>query len=69
VPDVISVLDEDTGRAVLTERLRYGQRVRVLGLPGPEIWRTSEGLDVVGPRAFGYDLDYRQVADLAAHAG
>ena len=34
-------------------------------------WRTPEGLAVVGPRAFGYDIDYvpveeRMVAKAAA---
>jgi DUF917 family protein len=69
VPDIISVLDEDTGRAVVTERLRYGQRVHVLGYPAPAIWRTPEGLQVVGPRAFGYDLEYRPLHGLERNGG
>jgi hypothetical protein len=30
------------------------------------IWRTERGLEVTGPRAFGYDLDYQPVEELAA---
>ena len=38
--------------------MRYGFRVTVLGFLAPALWTTPEGLRVVGPRAFGYDLDY-----------
>ncbi|CAM3402473.1 DUF917 domain-containing protein [Hydrogenibacillus schlegelii] len=53
VPDLIAVLDAETGMAVTTERLRYGQRVRVIGIPTPEIMRSDAALAVWGPQAFG----------------
>ncbi|MEU7057541.1 DUF917 domain-containing protein [Streptomyces sp. NPDC046197] len=58
VPDIIAVLTLAEGRPVGTERLHYGQRVGVVVIPGPGVWRTEEGLRVVGPRSFGYDVDY-----------
>jgi len=58
-PDLICVLDSDTGEAIGTEMIRYGQRVSVIVLPSPEIFLTPRGLDHVGPRAFGYDIDFR----------
>lgn len=58
VPDLISLLDVDTGLPITTEYLRYGYRVVVVGMPTNEKWRTPEALDVVGPRYFGYDIDY-----------
>ncbi len=58
VPDLISMLEEDTGEPITTEQLRYGFRVFVLGLPCDKRWRTDKGLAVVGPRYFGYDVDY-----------
>lgn len=60
-PDLICVLDSVSGEAVGTETIRYGQRVTVIALPGPDIFLTPEGLAHVGPRAFGYDLDFRSV--------
>jgi uncharacterized protein len=57
-PDLICLLDSVSGEAIGTESLRYGQRISVVALPAPEILRTPKGLDHVGPRAFGYDLDY-----------
>jgi DUF917 family protein len=62
VPDIITVLDTYTGEVVTTGELRYGQRVVLLALPCPDVWRTPAGLDLVGPAAFGLDLPYRPVA-------
>ena len=54
VPDLIVVLDVDTGLPITTEVLRYGQRIAVLALPCDDLLRTPEALKVVGPAAFGY---------------
>ncbi len=61
VPDIICLLDATTGEAIGTEALRYGQRVKVVALPAPAVQTTAKGLEHVGPRAFGYDLDFRSV--------
>jgi uncharacterized protein len=37
--------------------LRYGQRVVVLAAPCDPRWHTPEGVQLVGPRYFGYDID------------
>jgi len=58
VPDVITVLDAHSGEAIVTERLRYGQRVSVIAFPCDPVWRTARGLDVAGPAAFGYAFPY-----------
>lgn len=64
VPDLITLVDEATGTAVPTERVRFGQRVVALGIACPDVWRGSEGLRVAGPAHFGYELDYVPVEDL-----
>jgi len=51
-------LDSESGRPITTERLRYGLRVLVIGIPCNEKWRTPKGLETVGPRYFGYNIDY-----------
>jgi DUF917 family protein len=58
VPDLISILDADTGLPITTEYLRYGYRVIAIGMPIHDKWRTPEGLKVIGPRYFGYDINY-----------
>jgi DUF917 family protein len=64
VPDVISVLDANSGDAISTERLRYGQRVTVIAFPSDPMWTTPDGLALVGPGAFDYDFDYAPVTEL-----
>jgi DUF917 family protein len=66
VPDIITVLDSQTGRAIHTERLRYGQRVTVVAFPCDPIWRSDAGLELAGPRAFGYDIDFVPVETIHA---
>lgn len=63
VPDLITVLDIETGEPITTEGLRYGFRVVVLGMPCTPKWRTPAGLALVGPRYFGYDIDYVPVEE------
>jgi DUF917 family protein len=58
VPDLICVLDSDSGEPVTTETLRYGLRVTVLGVPCDPRWRTPEGLALAGPGYFGYTHTY-----------
>lgn len=58
VPDLICILDSELGTAITTERLRYGQRATVLGIPTPEIMRSEAALQVWGPGAFGYDIPF-----------
>lgn len=58
VPDLIVLVDVDSGEPLTTEVLRYGFRVEVLVLPPPPVLTTPEALRFVGPRAFGYDVDY-----------
>lgn len=60
-PDLICVLDPISGNAFGTETIRYGMRVTIIALPAPPVFLTPKGLDHVGPRAFGYDLDFRSV--------
>jgi DUF917 family protein len=63
VPDLIIVLDAESGQPITTEEIRYGFRVSVLGAPCDPRWRTPAGLLLVGPRYFGYDFDYVPLED------
>jgi len=69
VPDLITVLDAETGEPITTEGLAYGHRVRVVGMPCAEQWRTDAGLELVGPRYFDYDVDYRPIEAIHGDAG
>ena len=58
-PDLITVLDAETGAPVTADTLRYGLRLVTLAFPCNDKWRTPEGLALVGPRYFKYDVEYR----------
>jgi uncharacterized protein len=57
-PDLICLVDHETSDPITTETLAYGQRVDVLALPCAPEWHRDGMLEVVGPKAFGYDVDY-----------
>lgn len=63
-PDLIAVLDSETGMPITTEGLRYGARCVVIGLPCNNKWRTEKGIATCGPSYFGYDVDYQPVENL-----
>lgn len=58
VPDLITIVDYETGTPINAERLRYGQRVSVFATGCPEFYRSDAALKVVAPRCFGFDIDY-----------
>jgi len=67
VPDLICIVDEDTAEPITTEILRYGLRVVVTAIPAPEMLKTPEALQVIGPAAFGYpDVEYVPMAGVYA---
>jgi DUF917 family protein len=61
VPELICVIDSISGDATGTETVRYGQRVSVIALPAPPLLLTPRGIELTGPRAFGYDLDFQSL--------
>ncbi|MGE7837458.1 DUF917 domain-containing protein [Viridibacillus arvi] len=63
-PDLIAVLDAETGFPITTERMKYGARVVVVAFPCHSKWRTKKGIETVGPYYFGYDFEYRPVEEL-----
>ncbi|HIU26688.1 MAG TPA: DUF917 domain-containing protein [Candidatus Copromorpha excrementigallinarum] len=63
VPDLICIVDAETFVPVTTDALKYGKRVYVTGLKCFEMWRSPEGLELVGPKYFGCDTDYIPVEE------
>jgi len=61
VPDLITVLDSQSGTSLGTHEYRYGLRVTVLALAGSPLWTTPRGLKDGGPGAFGLDVPYHPV--------
>jgi DUF917 family protein len=57
-PDLIVVIGPN-GMPVTNPYATVGDPVTVVGLPAADQWRTERGIEVLGPRALGFDVDYR----------
>lgn len=57
-PDLICMIGED-GNPLTTPNFDLGQRMTVIALPSPEIWKTPEGIACFGPKHFGFDIEYK----------
>ena len=66
VPDLITVVDRETGQAITTESLKYGQRVKVIGTSAAPVMRSEASLKVFGPRAFGINEDFVPIEKLVS---
>lgn len=64
VPDLICMVDTETAEPIPVEALKYGQRIKVLGVSAPPILRTAESLAIVGPQAFGLDDPFVPIENL-----
>lgn len=62
-PDLITLVHSETIIPIGAESLKYGILVTVIGIPCDPQWRTKEGLELVGPKAFNYDLDFTPVEE------
>ena len=57
-PELITLLEADSGNPVTADSLKYGLRLVAIAFPCNAQWRSPEGIALVGPRYFGYDIDY-----------
>ncbi len=70
-PDLITLVDLETGFPRTNRDIAEGDRVAVVGMRIPdESFRTPRGLELLGPRHFGFDIDYvpieTRMAELAS---
>ena len=64
VPDLIAVLDSGSGRSLGVPEFKYGIKVTVIGITGSPRWTdTPAGLAIGGPKAFGYDIEYKPLGE------
>ncbi|RLF80056.1 DUF917 domain-containing protein [Thermococci archaeon] len=62
-PDLISFLNEK-GYAIMNSELKQGMIVNIIGARAPEVWRTPKGLELFGPRHFGFNYEYVPIEKL-----
>ena len=61
-PNLICLLDCETFDPITTEALAYGNRVVVIGMPCAPEWHQDGMLELVGPSAFGYEIDFVELS-------
>ena len=59
VPDLICFFNLDEAMPQLNPYARVGEHAAIIALPAAEEWTTERGLEIFGPRSFGYDIDYK----------
>ena len=64
-PDLISIVDAQTGSPFTNNQVEEGYRVAVIAARCTPRHRTIEGLAALSARAFGYDIDYVPVEEAA----
>lgn len=62
-PDIIVVVDSKNGEPYANPVLKVGDEVCVIGLKAREIFKSEKGIGVLGPRYFGYDIDYMPIEE------
>jgi DUF917 family protein len=64
-PDLICPLDPKTAWAMKTSGVigsfPVGATLAIVGFANHAIWRTSKAIEMLGPRHFGFDEDYRPI--------
>lgn len=63
VPDLICILNGETGEPVTNPYFEKNMPLAVLALPAPKEWQSERGLACFGPASFGKDYEYRPIAE------
>ena len=67
-PDYIYNLDPNTGGSILSNAgigsYPIGKEVVLIGLPSANQWRSDMGIELMGPRHFGFDFDFIAIEKL-----
>jgi hypothetical protein len=62
-PDILAVLDLHTGEPITNSDLKKGEVVGVVGVKN-EKFRTPEGISQLGPKHYGFDIEYKPIEEL-----
>lgn len=67
-PDYIYNLNPATGESIIIDGglggYPLGLKVAMVGVPAAPQWRTEKGIELIGPRHFGFDFDFIPIEKL-----
>ncbi len=64
VPDSMNIVNCDENMPLLNPYAKKGMKVTVFVLKAFDEWRTEKGLEIFGPKFFGYNIEYKKVEDI-----
>ncbi len=62
-PDSLIMVDLKTGEPAISYDFSVGGQVAIVGRKAHEVHRTEKGIEALGPRHFGFDLDYAPIEE------
>ncbi len=69
-PDYIYNLNPETGESIIIDGglggYPMGLKVAMVGVPAAKQWRSEKGIELIGPRHFGFDFDFVPIEELQA---
>ncbi|MBF0277086.1 MAG: DUF917 domain-containing protein [SAR324 cluster bacterium] len=60
-PDIIVIVDSKTGEPVPNPLSELGQNVSILAFESRPQFKNPKGIDILGPRYFGFNVDYKPI--------
>lgn len=63
-PDMIQIIDSKTGHPYTNDKIEEGMEVSIIMMKARDIFRTERGLLTLGPKAFGFDVEYKPVEEI-----
>lgn len=60
-PDAIVIVDSQKGEGLSNwgDHFYKGREVTIIGIRSLEIWRSEKGLEIFGPKHFGFDFSHK----------
>jgi DUF917 family protein len=65
-PDIIEVVDSDSGEPLVNTSIEIGQRVAVVGVRRRPQFDGEDGQAVLGPRHWGFDIEFQPIETLVS---
>ncbi|RKX94844.1 MAG: DUF917 domain-containing protein [Spirochaetes bacterium] len=62
-PDLINIVNNGKNLPLLNPDAEIGMNVTVFGLKAFSAWRSEKGIEVLGPKFFNFDIEYKKIED------
>ena len=63
-PDIIEIIRRENREPITNATLAQGTRVAVVGVRVNLIFRSEDGVIILGPKHFGFDFDYKPIESI-----